>query len=567
MALNGRISSSPLCIIVVKLLYKKDHWIKIIIIFAPSNNYKSIFIMKAICFCRVSTNLQDLTAQRIAVMEAIRKDGFLDDDIIVVEGKESAIKRGELERFTLNELKGVVEANPDAKDVYFFAIDRLARKVSVVLSVVDQMIERGVNLHFLNPYSMQTLRDGKEDAMGKMFLTFLSIGAEMEMKMKNERFASARATMRANGQLLNGKVYFGYYRDKNGYPQVKEDEAEIVRRIIRDYATTDKTLFAIARELVAEGKWKPATRNVLTMKASHIVRYTLYSEGKGAYVPIVDKELQQKAMAKLKTTKDRKKTETKIKYLAKGICFYADGTRLYPMCPLPRNHSYRVTIGDYTVKGEKNCLNVSIDIIDMIALDAAKRLHTVWLRDERWREPLKLDEEIGTVGAQKEQLEAKVSSLREDRSKAIKRAITRQLNDDDLDAIAHTFDEQISIVQTELTRCQSALERLQQRRAAYDDEHMYHEDYDKYSDDEKIALVKAMVQQIICVRTGDYEWTIHYQPLALNIGVALGVYRYRFAGGKKKVWRRLGGKEEPMAIPAIGWRHKKELQKNNAATV
>ena len=107
---------------------------------------------------RVSTTQQDLEAQRKAVTRAIIHDGFTEDDIEYVEKKESAIKLKEEEREGLNEMKELLVEYPSIKAVYCFAVDRLARKVSVVISIKDYLLERGINLVFLNPRPLATMR-------------------------------------------------------------------------------------------------------------------------------------------------------------------------------------------------------------------------------------------------------------------------------------------------------------------------------------------------------------------------------------------------------------------------
>jgi hypothetical protein len=52
---------------------------------------------KCLCFLRVSSLKQDLTAQKEAVVSAAKKE-YKDSEIIVVQGKESAIKLDEMER-------------------------------------------------------------------------------------------------------------------------------------------------------------------------------------------------------------------------------------------------------------------------------------------------------------------------------------------------------------------------------------------------------------------------------------------------------------------------------------
>ncbi len=72
---------------------------------------------------------------------------------------------------------------------YVFAIDRLARKVSIVLSVKDYLLKNNINLVFLNPHKMSTMRINEkgekvEDELTGMMLMFLSYGTKQEIWQK-----------------------------------------------------------------------------------------------------------------------------------------------------------------------------------------------------------------------------------------------------------------------------------------------------------------------------------------------------------------------------------------------
>ena len=105
-------------------------------------------IKKCICLIRVSTKQQELEGQKEKVISAAIADGYSLDEIAIVEGKESAIKLKEEERETLNEMKNIISQYPTIESVYVFAIDRLARKVSIILSVKDYLLENKINLVF-----------------------------------------------------------------------------------------------------------------------------------------------------------------------------------------------------------------------------------------------------------------------------------------------------------------------------------------------------------------------------------------------------------------------------------
>jgi len=88
---------------------------------------------KCICLVRVSTEQQKLEGQKEKVISDAISDGYKLEEIAVVEGKESSIKLQEEERETLNEMKNIIAQYPTIESVYVFAIDRLARKVSIIL--------------------------------------------------------------------------------------------------------------------------------------------------------------------------------------------------------------------------------------------------------------------------------------------------------------------------------------------------------------------------------------------------------------------------------------------------
>ena len=110
---------------------------------------------KCICFSRVSSYRQDLEYQRNEVKTEALKNYKL-SEIIEVTGKESAIKLSEEQRQTLNEMKSIVEDNPTIDSIYFFAVDRLARRVSVVMSIKEWADDHNINLVFLKEPHINT---------------------------------------------------------------------------------------------------------------------------------------------------------------------------------------------------------------------------------------------------------------------------------------------------------------------------------------------------------------------------------------------------------------------------
>lgn len=288
---------------------------------------------KCIVFVRVSTKQQDLDAQRERVLAVAMADGYKRDEISIVEGKESAIKLDEEERETLAEMKQIISDNPSIESVYVFAIDRLARKVSVILSVKDYLLGLGINLVFLNPHKMGTIRvdektgEKKEDELTALLLMLLSYGAQMEMKVKQARMKTAKDALKANNKIASGKPMFGYYKAADKSVKVNPKEAEIVRRVYVDYVTHHKSMLGIHNELVAEGVFKQAKDSTAQLRIKEILcnpaytgDYSYKDKGKALLYPaIITKELQAKAIATIEKNRIISKTTHKNVYYGKGI--------------------------------------------------------------------------------------------------------------------------------------------------------------------------------------------------------------------------------------------------------
>lgn len=285
---------------------------------------------KCICLIRVSTLSQDTTPQREKVVATAIADGYANDEIEVIEKKESAIKLKKNEREGLKEMEEIINEHPTIECVYVFAIDRLSRRVSDVLSIAESLTERNINLVFLNPWKMSTMvfdeRKNKmvENPFTKQMLAMLGIGAEMEMKIKMERFAAKKEKMISENLLPFGKPVFGYKRLKGGEIVEDEEKATIVRSAFFDYIENDMTLREIEKKYIEEGYFKPRKyydgsiiKNILNNKA-----YIGDKSKRGttiSYPQLVPVDMFFAAQDKLAANKIGEKKNTKWVNYGKGI--------------------------------------------------------------------------------------------------------------------------------------------------------------------------------------------------------------------------------------------------------
>jgi DNA invertase Pin-like site-specific DNA recombinase len=407
---------------------------------------------KCICLCRVSTNAQDLEGQREKVVANAIADGYTMDEIAVVEKKESAIKLSEMERESLNEMKEIINDNPTIESVYVFAIDRLARRVSIVLSIKDYLTERGINLVFLNPHKMGTLRkdNGKmvEDELTSMLLMFLSYGAEMEMKIKKERFAAAKAVMQKQKKLTSGKPVFGYKKNADGTISVNEEEAAIVRQIYYEVLHNDKPIKQIEREMIAKGFIKPKK----TVTGSSVRYYCANKAYYGStstygsimsYPPIITKEEFDAMQVKMAENRKTAKKNTKQTHLCKGLIRNMDSNLI--MIYNSSSHSY---VDSY------NHSNINAVTMDFLAWYIGKALYTFYLGVVNNKTAEQYKEFIKENNTKIDNIKSMINNIELRQRKAFKMYLDGKVTDD-------IYNEEINKIKAELNTWNSELAKLE----------------------------------------------------------------------------------------------------------
>ena len=279
--------------------------------------------IKALLFSRVSSAIQSLKEQQ----EAIKREALLhysENEILMIEGKESGVNLEEEQRATLSEMKELLKANPSVESIYFFAVDRLARRVRVVVDVVDDLTKMGINCVFLNPSKINTIDINgdvkKENPMAHLVLLFLSHAAEMEAKMMKARIRNSVQIKRNLGKKVCGATLFGYFIDKDGNIQIDEEKAKIIRTIFNKITSERTSAYKIHLDLEAKSDVKTVTdyfksdnsKVTKTQRIASIIKNLAYSGRNNEnenkiykknnyttnYPPIVDAELQDEEIAK-----------------------------------------------------------------------------------------------------------------------------------------------------------------------------------------------------------------------------------------------------------------------------
>lgn len=176
---------------------------------------------KAVIYSRVSTTEQDYASKTADLKRAANLSGF--DIVHIYEEKESGFDD---ERAELAKVLALTKADTDA--LFVWEISRLSRKTITVLTVVEELEKKGIEIH--------TIRDGYHTGTenAKTVLTVFAAIAEAEaLKFKERVKRGKRYRVLVEKKSYCNSSVFGYSKDESGRLVINEEEAAIVRDIFQ----------------------------------------------------------------------------------------------------------------------------------------------------------------------------------------------------------------------------------------------------------------------------------------------------------------------------------------------
>ena len=255
---------------------------------------------KVILFSRVSTLGQDLTQQNDELYAEAKRNGYANEDIILIEQKESAIKLDEDERIGIQQLKETI-SKENVECVIIYEISRLARRPTVLYSVRDFLIDHQVNLICMKPYMRLLDPDGKMSQTASILFSLFGALSESEMMIKKERMMRGRLAKREQLKYIGGNVQFGYTWDKeNDKIYINEKERDTVVEIFERYANGESKR-QIAKDLIDRGQLRYDNYSTACVMLGRMLRRPEYAGIKGETYPypaIISQELYYKVRAR-----------------------------------------------------------------------------------------------------------------------------------------------------------------------------------------------------------------------------------------------------------------------------
>ena len=173
-----------------------------------------VLLMKIVAYLRISTGGQELSNQRLAILDYaqhhhLQIDRFLE---IQVSSRKSLKERG---------IDGLFAGMQSGDLLLVSELSRLGRSVGQVIQIVDDLIKHQIkfiaikeNIHL----------DGKQDIQSKVMVTMFGLFAEIERDLISERTCEGLAAARAKGRVL------GRPKGSHGISRLdgKEDEIQML---------------------------------------------------------------------------------------------------------------------------------------------------------------------------------------------------------------------------------------------------------------------------------------------------------------------------------------------------
>lgn len=144
-----------------------------------------------VAYLRASTDKQDLSHQKLEILEFARRQGLHVDEYveITVSSRKTSKQR------RVDEL---VQKLNESDTLIVTELSRLGRSTAEVIALVNALVERNIRLITIK----QNLDISRQDMNSKIIVTLFSLFAELERDLISLRTREALAAKKAQGQSL-----------------------------------------------------------------------------------------------------------------------------------------------------------------------------------------------------------------------------------------------------------------------------------------------------------------------------------------------------------------------------
>ena len=229
--------------------------------------------LKVAAYCRVSTDSEEQASsyevQVAHYTQFIQKNPewelagiYADDGITGTNTK----KREEFNRMIQDCMDGKIDM------IITKSISRFARNTLDCLKYIRELKEKNIPV-FFEKENINTM-----DSKGEVLLTIMASLAQQESQSLSQNIKLGLQYRFQNGEVrVNHSRFLGYTKDEEGNLVIEPSEAEVVKRIYREYLE-GASLLQIGRGLEADGiltgagktKWRPETLKKILQNEKYI---------------------------------------------------------------------------------------------------------------------------------------------------------------------------------------------------------------------------------------------------------------------------------------------------------
>lgn len=320
---------------------------------------------KCILFSRVSTEHQTIESQTQVLHDEAIKLGYREEDLILIEQKESAIKLDEEERIGLNMLKDKIYSDDSIDCVICYEVSRISRKPKVLFSIRDFLIDRQIQLIVIKPY-MRMLENGTLSESASLMFSIYASFSEIEMTTKKSRMMRNRRYKMQQGGYGGGWIAFGYKKDGNDRIVIDDADARIVHKIY-DMYETGMSASTIAKELIELGELPQLSQDAGQQFVTKTIQREQYvGTGKGTnyvYPQIITQEQFDRCKA-IRSNRAKPKTGASMMYYGHGLVYNELGRLLTPSKANNVYTSYHID--------KKHTASINLNMLDSIIWHVTK---------------------------------------------------------------------------------------------------------------------------------------------------------------------------------------------------
>lgn len=487
---------------------------------------------KIIILSRVSTAQQSLESQTKELIANALRLGYSEQNHIIIEDIESAIKLSEEERHGLKRMKDYIENDSDIDCVICWEPSRLSRQQKTLYSIRDYLVERKLQLYILNPY-MKLLTDDRTqiDSTANIVFSLFSTLSENEMMIKKERFMRAKNELRRQGKKSAGSVIFGYMKDKDKYCIPHPLHSKIIIDLFNYYINNDTSLYET---------YQYASRNYPELfplkeyiKAQHKIRHLFtteyYAKGNWCYPPIISQELYDKVQDKMSKAQCKARYKSKLDYLGRGkvICSHCGnvmtgigGNVKAYCCCTDKNHS----------------LQMNIESLDWLIWEETRTIVNIMSSIDNSKRIIEINNQIQERKNEKKQIEQYMNDINIKLEKLLQLYLDSKIDNDRYNKTYESLNNDLEKKKKDIEKITIETNELESTLNDNDIQIRPINLDDITSFEIKLEYVRKYLKNVVLTRTEDRKTIIDF-IWKTNIISTRSRYEYISKGGKMKIYR------------------------------